>query len=168
DVFRRAFLARPDSNLFVPGPNTDPRRLRARARALIAHGAIFSPVIAALAVADVMLGEASEARRLVDYDRFCRWFTVEPPPAFARIDFNATLADEIKADLVFYDVADTTNHLATRGAWRNNDVLTDRSPACLALAEIVRESVRRYIDDLLDDADHPFVASRPSLFVLEG
>jgi hypothetical protein len=168
DVFRRAYLARPDSSLFVPGPNTDPRRLRARARALIAHGAIFSPVIAALAVADVMLGEASEVRRLVDYDRFCRWFTVEPPRTFAGIDFNAALATEIKADLVFYGGADTTKHLATRGAWRNNNVLTDRSPACLALAEIVRESVHRYTEDLPDDTDHPFVASRPASFVLEG
>jgi len=168
DVFRRAYLARPDSSLFVPGPNTDPRRLRERARALIAHGAIFSPVIAALAVADVMLGEKSEARRLVDYDRFCRWFTVEPPPTFAGIDFNAALAAEIKADLVFYGTADTPQHLATRGAWRNNNVLTDRSPACLVLAEIVRESVHRYIDDLPADADHPFVASRPCSFVLEG
>src|SRR5262249_58750928 len=121
-------------------------------------GPTFRPVSGGLPVADVRLGEASEARRLVDYDRFCRWFTVAPPQRFAGIDFNAALAAEIKADLVFYGAADTTKHLATRGAWRNDNVLTDRSAACLALAQIVRESVHRYIEDLPHDADHPFVA----------
>ena len=166
DAFRRAYLSRPDSSLFVPRPDTDPRRLRDRARSLLAHGAIFSPVIAALAVAEVMLGETAEARRLVDYDRFCRWSTVEPPSAFA--DFNATLAAEIKAGAIFYDDSEATKLLATRRAWRNNNLIGDRSPACLALADIVRVSVDRYVAALSDDRNHPFVASRPSSFVLES
>jgi len=168
DVFRRAYVARPDSSLFVPGPETDPRALRDRARSLIAHGVIFSPVIAALAIADALLGEVDEARRLVDYDRFCRWFTVTPPPEFGRSDFNAALATEIKSDVTFYDDRETDQHLATRRAWRNNNILNTQSPACRALADVVRAAVERYIADLPDDADHPFIASRPASFVVEG
>jgi hypothetical protein len=167
DVFRRAYVAHPDSSLFVPAPHTDARRLRDRARSLIAHGAIFSPVIAALAVAEVMLGNADAARRLVDYDRFCRWYPVPPPAAFDR-GFNAALRAEITANLTFYDDSDTSQHLATRGAWRNNNVLRAGSTACRALADLVRQNVERYVGDLPDDPDHPLIASRPASFVLEG
>jgi hypothetical protein len=104
----------------------------------------------------------------VDYDRFCRWYPVTPPAAFDGIDFNAALSAEIKSDLTFYGDTDPKQHLATRRSWRNNNVLNDRSPACLALAAIVREAAERYVADLPDDPDHPFIASRPSSFVLDG
>jgi hypothetical protein len=168
DAFRRAYLAHPDSSLFVPGPGTDPHRLRERARSLIAHGAIFSPVIAALAIANVMLGDADGARHLVNYERFCRWYAVTPPEGFDTASFNATLSAEIKADIRFYGDGETEKHLATRRSWRNNDVLNARSPACLALAVVVREMVERYIADLPDNREHPFIASRPGSFELEG
>jgi hypothetical protein len=168
DSFRRAYVAQPSSALFVPGPETDARALRDRSRSLIAHGSIFSPVIAALAVAHAMLGEVDAARRLVDYERFCQRVTITPPPGFSGLDFNAALGAEVKSDLTFYADRDTAQHLATRGAWRNNSILSGHVPACAALAGIVREAVERYIAGLPDDADHPFIVSRPASFVIEG
>jgi len=169
EAFRRAYLGHPDSGLFVPTPETDARRLRHRAASLIAHGAMFSPVIAALAVANAMLGDVDGACRLVDYDRFCRCYPVSPPAGFASAAaFNAALVADVKSDLTFYDEGNAANLLATRRSWRNNNVLGTASPACRAIADVVRAAIERYITDLPDDPDHPFIASRPSAFVLEG
>src|SRR5262245_46481068 len=169
EAFRRAYLGRPDSGLFVPTPETDGRRLRDRAASLIAHGAIFSPVIAALAIANAILGDVDGACRLVDYDRFCRWYPVAPPAGFASAAaFNAALVADIKSDLTFYHEGNAANPLATRRSWRNNNVLDTESPACRAIAGVVRAAIERYVADLPDDPDHPFIASRPSAFVVEG
>ena len=53
------------------------------------------------------------ARRLIDYDRFCRSIRVPPPSEFGS-DFNAVLGAEIKSDLTFYGDEETDAHLATR------------------------------------------------------
>lgn len=168
EVFRDAFAADPDGSVFVPRPGTDGRRLCDRAQSLLDHGVIVSPVIASRAIAAAMLGDVAGARRLVDYDRFCRRRPVAPPAGFEGADFDAALSAEIKSDLRFYDGEDTEAHLATRLSWRNNHVLDQRSPACQALAGIVHDEVDRYMAELPDDAGHPFVASRPRSFRLDA
>jgi len=167
-VFRQAYLADPESGLFPPSPGTDPCRLRDRSQSLLDHGAIFSPVIAARAAAAVMLGDAAGARRLVDYDRFLRRRSLMAPAEYDGLDFNAAVRTEIKANLRFYDDGESGRHLATRLSWRNNDVLNDRSPACLALARLVRTEAERYMAELPVDDDHPFIASRPASFDIEA
>jgi hypothetical protein len=167
-VFRRAFIADPDASPLLPEPGADPHRLRNRSQSLLDHGATFSPVIAARAIADVMLGDAAGARRLIDYERFCRRLPVTAPPGFDDVDFNAALAAEIKANLTFYGDDETGTHLATRLSWRNNNVLNKRAPACMALAGIVRAEVEHYLAELPEDDAHPFIASRPASFALNA
>jgi hypothetical protein len=168
ELFRRAYLSGPsavDNTMFVPAPGTDARTLHRRARSLIGHGVTFSPVIAALAIAEVMLNHPDKARQLVDYDRFCRRYEVATPEACRDLDFNAGLAAEIKADLTF---SGDTLQRSTRRSWRNNNVLGAASPTCRALAATVQQLVKQYIAELPDDPGHPFVASRPDSFVLKG
>jgi hypothetical protein len=168
DVFRQAFLADPDASPLVPEPGTDPYRLRDRSQSLLDQGVAFSPVIAARAIAAVMVGDVAGARRLIDYERFCRRLPVTPPPGFGGLDFNTALSAEIKADLTFYGDEENGAHLATRSSWRNNDVLKERSRTCMALGRIVRAEVVRYIAELPEDTTHPFLASRPSSFELKA
>jgi Putative 2OG-Fe(II) oxygenase len=169
-VFRQAFLLDPKSVPWLQGvaEETAPyatRVVRDRMRSLIAHGTIFSPVIAALAIAEAHLGNEEEVRRLVDYDRFFRCGTTAPPEDFRGPGFHSLLAAEIKADLKFYDQPESRS---IRKGWRNNGIVGSELPASRALIRLVRDHVDRYIASLPEDADHPFVASRPSEYVLEG
>ena len=170
NVFRRAYLLEP-SGSGLPGdatsyvaPGAD-AAMRDRARSLIGHGAIFSPVIAALTIAEALLSNETEVRRLIDYDRFFKFQKINTPEGFSESGFNALLAAEIKSDLEFYDQPDRRS---IRKGWRNDGILRSWSPASRALSQTLRDHVDRYIAGLSEDSDHPFVASRPPAYVLEG
>jgi uncharacterized protein (TIGR02466 family) len=169
-VFRQAFLLDPKTVRWLQGAaeETDPyatRAVRDRMRSLIAHGTIFSPVIAALAIAEAHLGNETEVSMLVDYERFFRLLATEPPEGFREPGFHALLAAEIKSDLRFYDQPEGRS---IRKGWRNNGIVGSELPASRALIRLLRDHVDRYIASLPGDSDHPFVASRPAEYVLEG
>ena len=166
--FRQAYLLEPSTSLCDANRYTAPGAdvaMRDWARSLIAHGVIFSPVIGALAISEAFLGNDSKVRRLVDYDRFFRCRTVRTPEGFCEPGFNTLLAAEVKADLKFYDEPDNR---AIRKGWRNNGIIESSLTAGRALSKMLREHVDQYIASLPEDSDHPFVASRPSEYVLEG
>ncbi len=169
-VFREAYLLKPRIlPALDPRPDAAPgasaRKLRDRASALIAGGAAFSPVIAALAQAQALLGNGAEARRLVDFDRFFRCYPMSAPNGAPPAGFNRDLAAEVRSNLKFYD--EPANR-AIRKAWRNNDLFSPKYPASCSLATALRDEVKRYMRDLPPDPGHPFPSSRPAEFVIQG
>lgn len=164
-VFRQAFLLAPSVRPRLDGDDGKPlaeraSRLRDDAQALLEHDIAYAPVIAALAVAHSLLGDARETARLVDYERFFRCGTLEPDDAA----FRAALADEVRAGAVQREKGG-----GMAGAGRYTfDVLDAQTPACDRLARALREHVERYIAALPPQADHPFVAARPARYALRG
>jgi putative 2-oxoglutarate-Fe(II)-dependent oxygenase superfamily protein len=169
-VFRQAFVRRPMTHPWPCGTEWFVERsgaaaMRDRAHSLIEQGAIFSPVIAALAMAEALLGNQEAARRLVDYERFFQCRPVRTPDGFCESTFHLLLAAEIKSELKFYG---QPKNRSIRQGWRNNGVTSSPLPASAAMTRMLRDSVDRYIAGLPDDPLHPFPASRPSCYVLEG
>jgi Putative 2OG-Fe(II) oxygenase len=168
DIFRQAHLLHPhiwtialtDGGL----SSADARKLRDYTRTLIANGAAYSPVIAALAVGEAHLGNRTEVQRLVDYDRLFRSYIMNPPDGYDQDTFSRALAAEIKSNLRFYDAPPNR---AIRRGWRNS-LTGSASPACSAWVQAVRREVDRYIANLAQVSDHPFPASRPADYVLDA
>jgi Putative 2OG-Fe(II) oxygenase len=169
-VFREAYLIKPQVRPVLekrpeafPGENA--RRLRDRASSLIANGAVFAPVIGALARAEALLGGEAEVRRLVDFDRFFRCYSMPAPNGQPSAAFNGELAAEVRSNLKFYDAP---TDRAIRKAWRNNTLFSEKFPLAWSLSIALREEVKRYMSDLPSEPGHPFLASRPAEFVIEG
>jgi hypothetical protein len=163
DIFRRVYLLKPF--VWQGRPGSDAKSLRDDAAAMIAHGAVFSATIAALAIAEERLGHSDEVRRLVDYDRFFQDTMLEPPSGINLADFNASLAFEIKSNLIFFE---EPKGRAIRRAWRHDALMQSQQPACRAFAAAIRRAVESYIACLPRAADHPFLRSCPAEFELEG
>jgi hypothetical protein len=166
DAFRRAYLLEPSKHPRLdrrPGESaTDAAsRLRDRARTLIAHGVIYSPVIAALAIGEALLGHDGETAALVDYDRFLRRRTLSPSTGMA--DFNTALAEEIRTNARYFETLKTSHSMS-----RFNTIMRAQLPASSSFVDLVREQVQAYIADLPEDDSHPFIASRPERYVLDG
>jgi hypothetical protein len=169
-VFQRAYQLSPEieptlAEWTPEAKSRDGRKLRDKAQALIERGIVYSPVVVALAIGNAILGNRTEVERLLDYDRFFQCSRVAIPATSAGDDFFSSLAAEIKAGLRFYDSPDDR---AIRKAWRNEAVLRTKTPACKALAAAIRAQVETYIARLPDWPDHPFVASRPRHYVIDG
>lgn len=139
--------------------------MRDRALSLIRHGVPFSPVIAALAIAEARRGNETGVRALIDYSRFFNCCTVETPQGSWESGFNSVLAAEIRSDLKFYDEPEQRS---IRKGWRNNGVVRSPLPASRALSRILRYHVDQYIAGLQGDSDHPFLAARLSEYVFQG
>jgi uncharacterized protein (TIGR02466 family) len=164
-VFRQAFLIAPSVRPRLDSEGVEPLaeralRLRRDAQALLAHGISYAPVIAALAVAQSLLGHAHEAAQLLDYESFFRCETLLPDDAA----FRDALAAELRVGAV-----PRGKRGGMAGAGRYTfDVLNAETPACNRLAGALREHVERYIAALPQHADHPFVTSRPARYALRG
>jgi hypothetical protein len=164
DVFRRAYLLEPSicSKALARVGSDHVGRLRTYSRSLIANGVAYAPVIAALAVAEAHLGNGAEVQRLVDYDRLFRSTIMAPPDGYDQDSFYVALANEIKSGLKFYDAPPNR---AIRHAWRRS-IAGSALPASRAWVQAIRREVDRYIAALPQESDHPFVASRPSDYIL--
>jgi hypothetical protein len=163
DLFRRTYLLHPSAGNLVDSDVQagDVAGLRDYAAALISNGAIFSSVIAALAIAEAHLGNADSVRHIVDYDRF---FRSETMPASDPAAFNQALAAEIKADLTWYEEPAAR---AIRSAWRHNHITESPLPNLRRWTDQIRVIVERYMADIPEGLDHPFARSRPADYVLE-
>jgi Putative 2OG-Fe(II) oxygenase len=164
NVFRQAYLQQPDTctNALARIGSDDAGKLRTYSRSLIANGVAYAPVIAALAVAEARLSNGAEVQRLVDYDRLFRSTIMAPPDGYDQDSFYVALANEIKSGLKFYDAPPNR---AIRHAWRRS-IAGSALPASRAWVQAIRREVDRYIAALPQESDHPFVASRPSDYVL--
>ncbi len=168
EVFRRAFALNPSACTGLAdwnpgfGPEQGPK-LRDRAARLILAGLKGSPVIAAMAIGEALCGNAAAVRSIVDYEHLFRSLTMRPPDGF--VEFHAALASEIRENLRYYD---NPADRSIRNAWRNNSLTNATTPACAAFTAAVRREVESYIATLPHWPEHPFVASRPERFRLEG
>jgi len=165
--FRRAFAIRPTTRLldFTDNSKACALEVRDRARALIDHGVAYAPVIAALAVAETRLGNDAATQYLMDYDRFVQQSAIVPPEGSSIEAFNRALASEIKTNLKYYD---SPPDLAIRRAWRFEGFGRATTPALRELIRLLRVQATHYIDRIPEDAAHPFTASRPLEFGIDG
>ncbi|HEY5279869.1 MAG TPA: putative 2OG-Fe(II) oxygenase [Pseudolabrys sp.] len=163
NAFRRAYRIRPSLSLLrqigTPPNRSSAEVVRRRATALALRGVSYAPVLAALAVAEAVLGNSEAARSLVDYERFFRCQALSD--ALADSGFNARLAEETRTKLKYLDVV-TSN--AIRKGWRHDDVLDLPLPATRALKAMLQTLIEDYMAALGADNGHPFVAARPHAF----
>ncbi|MGA8495769.1 MAG: putative 2OG-Fe(II) oxygenase [Xanthobacteraceae bacterium] len=166
NMFRRAYLLDQDicTKVLARFGFADAGRLRDFSGLLIDNGVAYSPVIAALAVAQARLGNTAEVQRLVNYDRLFRSTIMDPPDGYDQTSFRRALANEIKSDLKFHD---RPPNRAIRRAWRHS-VSGSSLPASRAWMRAVRREVDCYIAGLPKVSDHPFAASRPADYVLDA
>jgi hypothetical protein len=164
NAFRRAYLQEPDTctDALARIGSEDARKLRAYSRSLIDNGVAYSPVIAALAVAEARLGNTAAVQSLVDYDRLFCSYIMPPPVGYDQSSFHRALASEIKTDLKFHDVP---ANRAIRRAWRH-EMNGSALPASGAWVQAIRREVDRYIAILPQMPDHPFPASHPDNYVV--
>lgn len=168
--FRRAFLLEPISHIGQPAgiagyDRASAPALRARAHALVAGGAAFTPAIAALAVTAAQLGRGDEAQRLMDHATLLRTGRIAPPDGVALEAFNAAVAGEIRTNLRYYG---EPGGRAIRHAWRFNGLLRENSPHLRRLVGILRKTVADYIAALPRDAGHAFLSQIPDDFEVGG
>lgn len=163
-VFRRAYLLQPDiaCRALIAFEAANIAKYCDFARFLIAQRAAFAPVIATLAITEGRLGNTAVVQKLIDYDSLFRSYVMEPPAGYYAASICRALAQEIKSDLKFYD---RPSDRAIRQAWRH-DVGASRLPASKAWVRAVRREIDRYIANLPQLRDHPFLASRPQGHVL--
>jgi len=168
-VFRKAYRLNPVQR---PALGRDPdltqaaraERLRRYAQGLIEHGVAYSSVIAALGVAETLLGNRPAVEALYDHDRFLRCWSVSPPPSFSRESFHSGLAEASVANLRYYD---GSNRVAFQNGWRNVDLMAPPNPVLQAFEDEMRLQVGRYIAELPNEPESPFIAARPEAFTLD-
>ena len=167
--FRRGYMLKPVGTIPM---ELDPpvyqknltAELRDRANRLIEQGVIYASVIADLALAEARSGNGDAVKYLVDYDRFLHRGVIDPPDGTSLEAFNHALADEIKSNLKFYDAPER----AIRHGWRFDGLQCAESPALRTLMRLLGRHVSDYMDRLPADPTHPFVASRPANYDIDG
>jgi hypothetical protein len=168
-IFRQAYLLAPSVR---PRLDTDAtkllsdrvHKLRTDAHALLDRGVYFAPVIAALATAESLLGNAGEVARLVNYQRFLQCDHIHPAGEADDAAFRAELTRELISDATYLE-----KQKGKAGAGRYRfDVLDAQTPTCRLMAAELRRQVDRYIAALKSSTNHPFVTSCPACYVLRG
>ncbi len=161
--FREAYLQDPSEDLSRQAA-ANPDAVMARTRSLIAHGAGFSPVIAALAIALARVRHDAELASLVDHARLLAVRQLPAVEGWPPGELEAALTAEILGDLTSYD---EPPERAIRHAMRNDRLLTSATPVATAFRAALESCVRDYINGLAVDS-HPFAVARPADWVLEG
>jgi hypothetical protein len=162
-AFQAAFRIDPDAALLsLTGPPSDiaarAGAIRDRTRALLEGGMTVSPVMAALAIAEGLLGEELHVKWWTNHNKFLVINNTTTKD-------NNLLAEEIRGKLKFYE------HPAGRSirkGWRRNNLNRSEMPATASLCRTLRSHVDSYIQNLPRDETHPFVASAPKDYVLEA
>lgn len=168
NFFRRAYLAGAH-RLRIPLPRFGsadaPVELRDRTSALAGQGVAYTAVLSTLALAEARLGNDAAVTHLMDYERFLRVATIEPPDGASLEAFNSALAHEIRSDLTYYD---SPPDQALRHAWRYDAIEKSRLPNIRKLTKILRRCVSDYMRELPAGAAHPFIAMSPARYEIGG
>ena len=110
------------------------------------------------------LGQAEEARRLVDYDRFLRLVHVSPPAAYTDLaDFNGALVRHIMEHPTL--VYSPRNH-ATRNGWHSGELLSEPKGPIADLEAEILAALENHCRSLKRDPDHPLIAEPPDRLTL--
>jgi uncharacterized protein (TIGR02466 family) len=111
-------------------------------------------------------GERTGAAALVDFDRLLKPMRIAPPSGFASLAaFNAEMTRFAREHptLVF----EPRNH-ATKSGRHTGELMTQPKGPMSAFAQAVDGAVRQYIEGLLLEAGHPFLAGRPAQWRLSA
>lgn len=113
------------------------------------------------AVALDELGRRDEVRKLVDFERLIRPVRIASPAGYADLRaFNDALADHVVRHPTMKFAP--PEH-ATRYGHHSGELLAGSKGAVGELEAIIVDAVAGYIDDVLGDPAHPFLAHRPQL-----
>jgi len=168
EAYRKAKALKPDwtfldNNLAAAAISAGrPEEAIAAARKWLEADPGNAEALSFLALALNEAGQRDEAARLLDFDRFVKSYTFDPPAGFAdTAAFNDALEEHVlaHASLKTPDLGAANYH---HPALRISDDLLqgDRGPVA-ALEGLMREGVERYRRDAGDDSGHPFLAHRP-------
>lgn len=110
------------------------------------------------------LGEADEARRLADFDRFVRPVRIEAPGGFEELDaFNAALCAHVESHPTLSYAPQS--HATRKG--RHSGELLDRHKGPVAgLEAAIWHAVNAYKKEMGADPSHPFLAAPPANMTL--
>jgi tetratricopeptide (TPR) repeat protein len=134
-------------------------------RFLATHG-YNSAIVSRMAIALAEAGDREAAGRILDLGRFVRAAAVAPPPEFADLGaFNRAIELEIRG----HQTLDfEPPGLSTAAGFQTGWMLDEPGTATRALAAVIRNTVRDYIEALGADPAHPFVASAPRQWTVNG
>ncbi|RKR03213.1 tetratricopeptide repeat protein [Maricaulis maris] len=122
-----------------------------------------------LALQSVAWRQTGDARyaRLCDYDRFARKMPITPPPGYASLaDFNEALAERIEA--LHADGAAPLEQTLYGGTQSAGRLWNSDDPVIRELAMALQDLSRKYLAELPEDPDHPFLARNTGRARLAG
>ena len=132
----------------------------AQAKAALALAPDDQHALALLGLAWRLLGDPREAC-LNDEARFVRVFDLPVPEGFVDMAaFNAALAEELAG--LHTDRRAPVDQTLRHGTQTRGNLLDQDRPLMTALKVRLAEAISRYIDELPDDVDHPFLKRRCS------
>ena len=115
---------------------------------------------------DTVTGEGRD-EQLSGYDRFVRAFDLEPPEGFSRIeDFNAELNAYL--DKVHTGTGEYINQSLRQGSQTAAHLFGAGHPLVEKIRERIDQAVARYIAELAEDEDHPYLSRRARDFRYHG
>ena len=111
-------------------------------------------------------GDRDAERAFVDFDRLIWGTTLALPEEYASLDgFNRALADHVRRHpTLMVEPPDRT----TRSGKQSGDLLDEPLGPMGPWADAVRAAVEAYLAQLPRDADHPYLARRPSRWRLSA
>jgi uncharacterized protein (TIGR02466 family) len=110
------------------------------------------------------LGDRDAERAFVDFDRLLWHTTLVPPQGYASQEaFNRALADHVRSHPT---LADDPPDQTTRSGKQSGDLLHEPLGPMGQWAERINAAVHAYLTQLPRDADHPFLARRPTRWSL--
>ena len=125
-----------------------------------------SAILGFLAIALNELGDPA-VDELVDYDRFLEIAKIDVPAGYESLDaFNADLHDEIRRH--FHNPYHPMDQTMRGGTQTPNNLFQNPSGLVLVLKEQITKVVKRFIDELEGDTEHPFLRFINPDFVFTG
>jgi tetratricopeptide (TPR) repeat protein len=112
------------------------------------------------------LDDRDAERAFVDFDRLIWRTTLGPADGYASLEaFNRALADHVRSHpTLVVDPPDRT----TRSGKQSGDLLDEPLGPMGPWAECIRAAVKTYLTQLPRDADHPYLARRPTRWRLSA
>ncbi|WP_375205153.1 TIGR02466 family protein [Hyphococcus sp.] len=106
-------------------------------------------------------------RRYYDYDRFTRKMFIEPPPGYKDLDsFNAALAEAILP--LHRGTRQPLEQTLYGGTQSVGRLWHEPHPAIQALKQQLLAAAERFVEDLPDDPDHPFLRRKSKDLICQG
>lgn len=112
------------------------------------------------------LGRGEEAAALMGLDRLIQVIPVDEVPGYASVDeFNAALAKHVTGHS---SLAFEPNQRTTKLGQQTGELLRGEKGPMADLEKVLAKSVRRYLEEIPREDDHPFLSYRPQKWHLSA